>query len=114
MVKLTLPLPCEVGLSDSRTALGLLLVTVTVKFVAVLALSPTVATYSRFAPTVIAGMFREPTTVPVPLSGTSCGLPLTLSFNCKVADCVPLPVGVNVTAIVLEFPAAIVIGSPAL
>ena len=39
--------------------------------------------------------------VPVPESGTSCGLPsLTLSVTVRVAVCEPVALGVNVTAMV--------------
>jgi hypothetical protein len=37
--------------------------------------------------------------VPIPLSGTSCGLPAALSVTLRAAMRVPLAVGVNVTLI---------------
>lgn len=47
--------------------------------------------------------------VPVPLSGTCCGLPIALSVMLRAALRAPLAVGLNVTLIVQLAPAASVL-----
>lgn len=49
-------------------------------------------------------------TIPVPVSGTLCGLPVALSAMLILALRVPVAAGVNVTEIVQLAPAASVLG----
>jgi hypothetical protein len=53
----------------------------------------------------------KPGAVPVPVSATVCGLPVTLSVIDRVAVLDPIAAGVNVTAMVVVLPAVTVIGS---
>ena len=46
--------------------------------------------------------------IPVPRSGISCGLEVSLSFTTKVASAAPLAAGLNVTPMMHFLPAAIV------
>jgi len=51
--------------------------------------------------------------MPVPVSATVCGLPVTLSVKVKLADLAPPVVGEKVTGTVVLLPAVTVIGSVA-
>ena len=62
----------------------------------------------------LAGLIPMPGAVPVPVSDTLCGLPLTLSVIVSVAVRLPVAAGVNVTFTVVLLPGVtVIVGVPA-
>ncbi len=115
IVTLMLPCPRISGAVASRSFVGSLLLTVTVRSPAAGGmLTVAVARTSRSFPTLTAGMLNVPSEVDVPLKATACGLPAALLVRLSVAVRLPACCGAKVTLTVVCSLGATMMGRAAL